>query len=150
MTAAAIEALINVHKNAILLGALLGNIRHLAHAQGGIKALQALQRGAGDSAAKLHHSLGGYQPLASLQTAWAALPVGIENYTLAQVQEFLRSQGIEIATDPVSNGQVNGVQQLEHDELPIVYLDDEHHAAPADLGNGAITHGSSVLQGGAS
>lgn len=140
-TAPEIEALLNRAKHVLLIGAWLGKPENVAFAKGSINSLEALQRGVGDKAAAKDASMGSYQPAADLQAAWAALPVDIEKMSFAQVQEFLRAHGLQVPFDPVTDSNLDAVEQLEDAPVTVVNLDDKHGPARAELNDGASGHG---------
>lgn len=81
------------------------------------------------------------QEQASLETAWAALPVSVKHLTMADVQQLLAAQGIESAADLVAHRDIGAGQVLKNDEVaPIAELQDEHAQARADVGNGTGLH----------
>lgn len=138
-----------LHNRAIqqlLIGAWLGKAENVAFAKGSISVLRSLERGAGAKAAAKDASLGGYQPAACIQAAWARLPVDLERLTMAQVKDFLRTQGVEFPTDDVTQLQINGVQQLEDDKVSALDVNDEHPPAWAELNDGS-GHGVSHVVG---
>lgn len=141
---AAITALAHRARLLILTGAWLGKERNVALGQGALNHLRALANGVGQKAADNDASAGGYQPPALFERAWPRLPVDIEYLTMAEVQEFLRAQGIELAADAVAHSQLDGVVQLEDGKLPGVVANDEHGATRADLadGSGVVVHGA--------
>lgn len=149
-------ALLNRAKQLVLTQAFLNNANGLLYAQGALSALQSVTEELGG--AFLAHRdalLGGYQPLAGFEAAWAALPVDAKHLSLADVREFLTRHGVELAADPISNGNVDAVSQLENGVIPAVNLHDEHDAARAYLNHCASVHANSlgktaiVVEGGA-
>lgn len=139
--AAAIEALLNRAKHVLLIGAWLGKPDNVTFAKGSISALKSMQRDAGSKWAAKDASMGGYQPLARLEAAWAGLPVNLEKLSFAEVQEFLRLCGLQVPLDAVADSDLDAVAQLEDSPVAIVDLDDKHDAARADLRDGASGHG---------
>jgi hypothetical protein len=114
-------------------------------AQGAINAYRSILRDAGQLLARRDAKLpSGYLPFTDFQAAWASLPDNIEHMTVAEVQDFLHTHGVEIATDTVTNGNINGVVKLKDDVVTAIDQHDEHDAAPADVGNGAGCHAESV------
>jgi hypothetical protein len=82
-----------------------------------------------------------YEPPAYLKAAWAALPEGAENFTMAEMHEFLAAQGVELAEHLVANSKVNPGEQLEHSELAsAANVHDEHASAGVDLNNCSLSH----------
>jgi hypothetical protein len=143
ITAAAITALRNRATTLLLTQAWLGRAEGFAFAQGAVNHLTELCNGPWERvAAQDAASETGYLPPAYLQPAWARLPVGVTSLTMAQVQELLTSNGIQLATDKVADSQLDGVEQLEHSEVPAVNLHDEHGTARADSNNGSGGHGA--------
>lgn len=108
--------------------------------RGYVKALQDLSDGAGYGAALRDQQTSGYQPAGYLKAAFAALPVHADFATVAQVQQFLASQGVQLSSDSVADLQVGTVQQFEHGEGSTIDLNDEH-AAPMVDGNDGALHG---------
>lgn len=104
----AVEAMHNRAKQLVLTQAWLGKAGGLSFAQGALGAYAGLlnSEGAAFGAAR-DASLGGYQPLAGFEAAWAALPASAKHFTLAKMQEFLRAHGVEVAPDAVANGNVD-------------------------------------------
>lgn len=90
----------------------------------------------------------GYEPPSYLQRAFAALPERIEALTLAQVQQFLATQGVEVSADAVAHLKVDAAEQLEDDKGVIVHPHDEHAAAVVDGDDGA-QHGNAPCVDGA-
>ena len=150
-----ITAMLNCAKRMLIGNALIGNQQAVSWAQASIKTLNSLRDGTAQSAAALHQSKGGYDVPASWQAAWASLPIGVENFTMAQVQEFLGAKGVQLASNRVANRQINGVEQLKNDELAIVNPQDKHPATAADVDDGSALHAapffvekSSMAEGG--
>ena len=153
---ASVEAMYNRAKSLVLTQAWLGKAGGLQFAQGALSELGALLNSTGPAfAAKRDASEGGYRPFAGFEAAWSALPVGAKDFTLVEMQEFLRTQGIEISSDAVSNGNIDAVGNLKNSEVAAVNGHDEHGAARADLDDGSGLHSASpvvcatVAQGGA-
>lgn len=142
----AVEAMHNRAKQLVLIQALLNKADGLRFAQGAMSELGALLTCSGPSfAAGRDASMGGYQPLAGFETAWAALPDGAKNFTLSEVQEFLRAHGIEVSTDAITDRQVNGVNQLKNRIVTAINGHDEHHSASTDLNNGSGLHATTSV-----
>lgn len=155
VTRDAVQALLNLSTQGQLICAATNKpLAYLQH-QAAAKALRGLLDGAGQQAAELHASRGGYQPAACLQTAWTRLPEGVERFTLAQVQQFLVAQGVEVTTDVISHGRLMTGHQLEDCEISTTYLDDQEAAARVVIDDCSSLHGMSssetdmVVQGGA-
>jgi hypothetical protein len=89
----------------------------------------------------------GYLPNAMFKAAWASLPDDLEYLSTAQVQEFLQAHGVELATDPVTNGNLGGGMRLKDDVVTAVDKHDKHGIACADVGDGAGCHGGSFVMG---
>lgn len=149
-------AMLNRAKQLVLTQALLNKPDGLLYAQGALGALQAItEEGGGAFVAHRDALLGGYKPLAGFEAAWAALPVDAKHLSLADMREFLTLHGIELAADPISNGNVDGVSQLENGVITAVDLHDEHDAARAYLNHCAGVHANPlgktaiVVEGGA-
>ena len=143
---ASVEAMYNRARQLMLTCAALSNAKSLGFAQGSFNALRGiLQSEYPARAAKNDASVGGYQPLAGFEAAWAALPVGAERFTLAQMQEFLRTNGVEISAYSVPTSKLNTVEQLKNDEVSALNSHDEHGAARADLDDGSGLHGASPV-----
>lgn len=138
---ACVAAMHNRAKQLVLTQAWLGKPDGLKFAQGLLNGTGSLldAKGAEFCAAR-DESFGGYQPLAGFETAWACLPVGVERFTLAQVQEFLRSHGVEIPADAISDSQINVVIQFKDNVLPVIDGDDGHDAALTNFNNSASLH----------
>ena len=152
-----VQALYNRAKQLVLTMGCLGKAKELSFAQGAMCELGALLNSeAPGFAAQRDASMGGYQPLAGFEAAWAALPVGAERYTLGEVQQFLAGYGVEVSPDAVIYGNFYVAKTLKGGVLPMVNSHDEHGAARADLDDGAGLHESPcvveptiVVQGGA-
>jgi len=138
----AVEAMHNRARQLVLTCGYLGNAKNLRFAQGCLSSLSYLLRGGGAFAAARDASIGGYQPATGFEAAWAGLPVGAKNLSLAEVQEFLRVNGVEITPDAVTDSQISAVRQLKDREVAAVNLDDEHSPVCVDPNNGAVLHGA--------
>lgn len=142
-----VEALRNRAKQLILTQAWLGKTEGLRFAQGSFSALQSLLDSDGESyLADRDDSLGGYQPLAGFEAAWASFPIGAKNLSLSEVQEFLALQGVELSADAVTNMQVNSGADLKGREVAPFDLHDEHGLTRADLDDGSSLHGVSSVE----
>lgn len=108
--------------------------------QGYTKALSDALAGAGQAMAA-KDAPSGYEPPAHLKAAWAALPECVEALTIAEVQQLLAAQGIEVATESVTDLNVLRGQELKDAEVTAVHLDDEHAAAVVDGDDGTGLHG---------
>lgn len=140
---AAVEAFCNRAKQLVLTSAYLGNAENLLFAQGCLNALKSvLSPTSSHMLARRDASLGGYQALAGFEGAWAALPVDAERLSLGQVQEFLRSHGVQVATDSVTDTQFNAVAKLHCGKCTVVNGNNEHGAARTELDDGAGLHGA--------
>jgi hypothetical protein len=92
------QAMLARYQGMLLIGAWLGKAHNVSFAQGAINALKWVnESSSADFAATTDALAGGYHPPACLQAAWACLPVGLESFSLAQVQQFLTAQGVEMA-----------------------------------------------------
>jgi hypothetical protein len=78
-----------------------------------------------------------------------ALAVSLKALTCRQIQEQLRTQGVEVTPEFAAQLQLDAVQQLEHSEVPGDGLHKEHASAPVDRDDGAVLHQTSVGQEGA-
>lgn len=137
----AVEAMHNRAKQRLLTQAWLGKADGLRFAQGALSELGALLNSKGPAfVAARDASMGGYQPLAGFEAAWAALPINAKNFTVAEVQEFLRFHGVKPAPDAVSNLRIDAIGDLENGKVSAVDLDDEHDAARAESDDGAGLH----------
>ena len=143
----AVEAMHNLCKHMLLIGAWSGREYNLAFAQGGLNALRALATGAGQTGADLHASRGGYKPSALFDGVWSKLPNGIERFTLREVQEFLVANGVQLATDSVTNLGTGSVEYFKYEVFPAIDCHDEHDAARADLDDGSGLHSSTLTPG---
>lgn len=72
--------------------------------QGYLNALHGISSGHAAMAAQVDAQRSGYEPPAYLQAAFAALPNRVESATLAEVQEFLAAQGVQLTGDDGSCG----------------------------------------------
>lgn len=86
-------------------------------------------------------ALSGYEPPTHLKAAWAALPVRLEALAIADVQQLLTAQGVEVAAQRVADFNVQRGKQLEDAEVATVKLDDEHATAVVDGDDGTCLHG---------
>ena len=154
----AAEALHNRAKQLVLTMAWLGKAKELSFAQGALCELGALLGSEGPAfLAARDASMGGYQPHTGFKTAWAALPAGAENFTLAEVQKFLAGHGIEVSTDVVTHGNAYAAAGLKDSEVTALpYGHDEHGSERAELKDGRCLHvltrveSAIVAQGGVS
>jgi len=109
-------------------------------------ALQALKAGAWRAVAR-KDLLQPHQPPRFLEAAFAALPNGLEGLGMADMQEFLRTHGVEVAGDQVTGLQVNGTDQFEHGERPGADADLKHAVVSVDGRHGAaevVAHGGAL------
>lgn len=147
----AINALMARARTGLLVAADLENPAAFNFWQGYIDALRSIS----DRSATLTHLVrrdqasGGYQPPAYLAAALTALPEDVKALCLADVQQLIRAQGIQPTCDLVSDGNLDGVEQLEHSKGAIADLHQEHASAAVDHDHGALAHGLMVAQGGA-
>lgn len=138
---AAVEAFCNRAKQLVLTSAYLGSAENLLFAQGCLNALKSvLSPTSSHMLARRDASLGGYQALAGFEAAWAALPIDAERLSMVQVQEFLRSHGVQVATDSVTDTQFNAVAKLQDAVGAVVKLDDKHAVAAIDVQDGCVLH----------
>jgi hypothetical protein len=145
----AVEAMHNRAKQLVLTQAWLGKPDGLRFAQGVMSSLEGLLHSEMPACfANRDASLGGYQPTAGFEAAWSALPVGAKNFTLAEAQEFLRAQGVELSTDALALLHVNAVGDLKNGVLTPVDLDNEHDAATADVNDSSSLHVSPCVNDG--
>lgn len=146
----AVDALMARARTGLLVAADLENPAAFNFWQGYIDALRLIS----DGAAGLTHLVlrdaasGGYQPPTYLAAAFTALPEDVKALTLVDVQQLLRAQGIKPTCDLVSDGNIDGVEKLEHGKGAIVDLHQEHAGAGVDHDHGALAHGLMVAQGG--
>ena len=141
-----VEALCNRAKQLVLTSAYLCNAENLRFAQGSLNALKAvLAPTYSHMLARRDALLGGYQAPAGFEAAWAALPVDAERLTLVQVQEFLRSHGLQVPADAVTDPEFNAVTKLHSGKGAVVNGHDEHDAAWTDLDDGSRLHAQSPL-----
>jgi hypothetical protein len=73
-----------------------------------------------------------YQAPGAFEAAWAALPVGPEAMSLADMQQFLRGQGVEVAGDDITGLDVRAAEQFERDEFAAFTAQQEHPGAAVD------------------
>lgn len=88
-----------------------------------------------------------YQAPGAFEAAWAALPVGPEAMSLADMQQFLRGQGVEVAGDDITGLDVRAAEQFERDELAALTAQQEHPGAAVDGRHGAaqvLFHGGAL------
>lgn len=140
MPLAELEAALDRAVGLMLTQAAFGNLRFFEQARHEARALSAVRDGVWAwSANRPYH----VPPM--LKAAWAALPVGIENMSMAQVQQLLVAHGVEMAADDVTEQQLNAGQQLEDAQGAGVVLN-QKQAAP--LGNAHHGAGDVVLSHG--
>lgn len=142
----AVQALHDRAKQLVLTMGCLGKSKELSFAQGALCELSALLKSeAPGFLAQRAALMGGYQPLAGFEAAWAALPEGAERYTLAEVQQFLTSHGVEISADAITHGNFYAASGFEYDKVSsVVDIHNEHDAAQADLNDDAGLHTKSI------
>ena len=153
----AIQAMHNRHKCSMLVWAARGWEEEFYRARGMAQALQHLiHRFDGAAwAASNDVLMGGYHPLGGFEAAWAALPVGFETSSLAQVKEILVATGTKWPSYDITDTQLDAVVQLKDGKVAAINADDEHDPLGAELNDGALLHGSPcvvsaiVAQGGA-
>ena len=155
ISVAEVRALINLAQTGMFLNALGGSETVFMHHKGAYKALSSLLAGSGKRALAFNESKGGYPHQATFKTAWAPLPDGFENFSLADVAQHLRSHGIQFSNQPVVDPQHSSVVELENHATALLQSDDEHAAGRTDTGNHSTqSHSASisksiVRQGGA-
>lgn len=137
---AELQAALDREFSLMLMQAALGNAPLFYQAAHAARALSAVRDGVWAWSAKRPYHV---PPM--LKAAWAALPVGIENMPMAQVQQLLVAHGVEMAADDVADLQLNAGQQLEDAQGAGVVLNQEQ-AAP--LGNAHHGAGDVVLSHG--
>jgi len=155
ITRDAAQALLDRATVLLLTAALQNNESRAQFARGSINTLRSLLTCDGtEFAARKDAASGAYQPPACLEAAWAALPIDIERLSLAEVQQFLTAQGVEIAPHLIADRNLKTVQQPKNDEIAALDLHNEHAATRVDVGNGS-EHGkpsdvkAMVAEGGA-
>lgn len=145
-TTEGLQALRNRAIHGVLVGAWLGKPGNVAFFQGVLNGLTQIERGMAQRAAEKDRDLGGYQPVAGLQGAWATLPTGIERLTMAEVQQHLSAQGVELAADAVAHGDFDAVLQVEECMVPAINVHDEAQPPSVDLHNGSALHSLPSLE----
>lgn len=142
VTVAAVQALHNRAKQLVLTMGWLGKAKELSFAQGALCELSALLDSDGpDFLAQRDASMGGYRPSTGFEAAWAGLPENAKRFTLAEVQQFLRSFGVEVSPDAVTYGNTYAATGLEGGKVAAAFdVHNEHDAARADLHDGASLH----------
>ncbi len=145
---AAAEALRSRAIRLIFNAALLDKPSLLTWGQASLNTLNALLDGGDAWARKDASTPGGYDIPASYQTAWAALPVGVERLSLVDVQQHLRAFGIQCPFECITQSQIDAVAQLKDGVFPIAQPHDEHAVAGVDVNDGAGVHGPMVAQRG--
>lgn len=83
------------------------------------------------------------------QAAWAAFTHGIESMTIAQVQQHLATDGIEITLDAAAELQIECRNQGPRGVLAVFEPQQEHAITALDVCDCASEHGVIVTQGGA-
>jgi hypothetical protein len=73
-----------------------------------------------------------YEPPSGFEAAWAALPVSPEVLSMADMQQFLRGQGVDVAGDEVTELDVDACKQLKDDEFAAFRAQQEHAGAAVD------------------
>jgi hypothetical protein len=140
-----VQALSDRAKTGMLIAAEQGRSEGFHFWRGNLAALQSMTTGYGVGFAKSDRLLGGYQAPTDLKAAWAALPERAEKLTMAEVQQILAAQGVQVAAQPVANGDVNAGQQLENSAVATVNLHDEHAPAVVDFDNSSCVHDGARL-----
>ena len=135
-----VAALLNRAHSGMLMAALADRPVGFVGWRSYAKALADLESFHGQQLAAKDARSGGYQPTSCLQAAWASLPEGIERMPLAEVQQFLTSQGVEIPAETVPALKVNAVEQLDDNEVAAVNLNHEHAPAMVDVNDGTSGH----------
>lgn len=128
----------------IVAAAAANNPYNLRYWQGCAGAAADMLNGRADQmAAKDAAASSANQPQTGLQAAVAALPERAEQLTMAEVQQILTAQGVEIASDLVAELDIRTGEVFKHRELPgIVDTHDEHAATRVEMGHCACGHGS--------
>lgn len=112
--------------------------------KGYAKGLDDLVGTAGAQAAAKDETLGDQAQGGGL-TAGARLPKGAEQPATAAVSQSDTAQGLQLAADRRTDLQVDRVEQLDGEEVAVVHISDNEHAAQrVDRNDGAGSHVSSV------
>lgn len=89
-----------------------------------------------------------YNPPPMLEAAWPALPIGMENMAMTEVQQWLRSQGVQVTPNDVANLQLDAVQQLKDAQDIGLVLNEEQALPMGDgrhgAGDGVTFHGGAL------
>lgn len=129
---AALDALTQRAKTGFVYAAMAGNERTCNFFAGQLKFASDLASGAGNKLAAMDAARSGYEHPAGFEAAWAALPVGAEKLSMAEVQQILAAQGFQVAADAVAGVDVNATEHLKNSKVATVNLDDEHTALAVD------------------
>ena len=141
----AVLAMHNRARQLVLTCAFLGNPQNLRFAQGCLSSLQSVLDERGAFIAARDESIGGYEPATGFEAAWAALPVSAKNFSLAEMQEFLRCHGVEISLDLVPGGQIDAVLQFKNGEFTPFNLNKEETVARVESDDGAGLHAAPLV-----
>lgn len=140
---AELQAALDREVSLMLMQAALGNAPLFYQAAHGARALSAVRDGVWAWSAKRPYHV---PPM--LKAAWAALPVGVEDMSMAQVQQLLAAQGVEISADDVADLQLNAGQQLEDAQGVGAVAHQEQAAARVHAHHGAgdvvLSHGGAL------
>ena len=144
---AVIQALRNRAHSGMLIAAVASEPASFIGWRAYAKALADLQSPAGQKLAAKDAQSGGYEPAGCLKAAWTRLPVDIETLAMAEVQEFLTAQGVQIPLDAVPALQVDAVEQFDSHTVAVINPNDKHAPAVVDLNDGSSNHGASLVMG---
>ena len=139
-----LKALLDRAHCGMLISALADRPASFAEWRAYAKALTDLQTGKGLALAAKDSKSGGYEPASCLQAAWTRLPVGIELLTLADVQQFLTTQGVQISAETVPALQLDAAQQFNGNAVAVINANHEHAPAVIDVNDGASGHKKSL------
>lgn len=114
--------------------------------RGFINALDAVRSGSASVLVARDTENSGYSPPGYFQRAFASLPAGIESASLADVQKFLVSNGVQITADLIPDSDLDVGQQIKDHAVAADHLNDEHATAGVDFDNGP-EHLSSLHDG---
>jgi hypothetical protein len=126
----------------IVAAGLQGNTSNLRFWQGITAAADDIISGRADQLAAIDAAAAlANERQTRLKAAVAALPVSAKNLSMAEVQQILAAQGVELSPDLVANGNLGAGEVLEND-IPAVVVDahNKHAAARVDMGHSAGQH----------
>lgn len=99
----------------------------------------------GTASIMANHDLSANEPKRRIEAALARFPADLERLTLVEMKSLLWAQGVEFASDLITDRDVDAVKQFVNGMRPIVKPDDEHAIARVDVGDGSGVHAASPV-----